>query len=674
MWKRFVRSRRGSVLTLVAMSMLAIMGVAAFAVDLGGAFVARSQDQRLADLAAYAGAITYQSTQTMTAVDSAVARIATLNGLSSDAITASLVSSPTGDGNSAVEATVATTSPLYLGGVLTGGSSMAVGAAAFAEIRTGTPGCITALQASGTGISVTGGTSITANGCAVASNGTVPGENTSVYVHCGARITTLAVDYASAAAPVQSGCTDILPPSGTASVTFSQTVSVDKLASNTEVTAATSRISVVSAIASPAAPVVTGGSALNFGYYPTTMSSPPLPAGCTASLSHSVWNVSCPESGTFTFGPMALGGGLALNLGSGDSEVERTFNFAGDINGSSGSAINLGAANYNIAGGIVASGSMVITFSNGGTFNIGTTSSCSGGSGYSICLTGSSRLNIPGPGTFTLTGGIYQGASGMPSVAALTLGSGSSGNSFVIGASSAGYSLNNANGAAILGDANDDGSAFTMAGGIATSGGTCVALGAAAEHDINGSVNAAGGIDLGAGVYTINGYASFGASDGGDVSNCPTSGTVTGLTATGVSLILSGASTTSCNGYAGSAFCLGAGYAHVQLTAPSTSSAVGSNTAGLAVIGPTSSSLTGSADFTTGATDTQITGVFYFPYGAINVSGGAQLQDAGDPEGAACLELIGAEINLSGGGVLGSTCVGLPGSLSNSGSGVALVQ
>ena len=147
---------------------------------------------------------------------------------------------------------------------------------------------------------------------------------------------------------------------------------------------------------------------------------------------------------------------------------------------------------------------------------------------------------MAGPSTFTLAGGIYQNASGMPPNAALNLGYGTSTNSFNIGSSSNGYSLNEANGASLFGDATGSGDLFQMAGNLTTSGGTCVALSAAAEHDINGSINGAGGIVLGSGIYTVNGYVALGNSGGGDVSNCPTSGTTTGLTGLGVTLVISG--------------------------------------------------------------------------------------------------------------------------------------
>ena len=224
-------------------------------------------------------------------------------------------------------------------------------------------------------------------------------------------------------------------------------------------------------------------------------------------------------------------------------------------------------------------------------------------------------------------------------------------------------------GATLFGDASGTGDLFQMAGSLNTTGGTCVAVSAAAEHDINGSISGAGGISLGSGIYTVNGYVAAGNGNGGDVSDCPTSGTTTGLTALGVTLVISGTSTVSC-GSTASAFCLGAGFSTVKLTAPTSSSTLGTSTAGLAVIGPQSSSNTATAAFTTGATNTRISGAFYFPNGAVTMSGGATLQDSVDS--SACLMLIGSQVTLSNGSAAGTTCTGLGGA--SSGSTVALVQ
>jgi hypothetical protein len=664
------------------MSSLAIIGMAAFSVDLGNAYSALSRDQRVADIAAYSGALAYNNTGNQAAIGGAVSRIGTLNGLSANAVSAQFTSSPNGDGNPAIQATVTTSNPIYFASVVGAGQNISVGATSYAELRSGTPGCITALQTTGTGVIVTGGTSITTNNCALASNGIVPFNGvppkiSSVYVHCGARITAPIIDYAANDLPIQDGCTDIFPPTGTQSVTFTHATSVDKLASNLTITQATGHLTAVSAIASPAAPTVSGGTAISLGYSSSPL--PTVPTGCTPSFNSPVWTINCPAGGGYTFGPITLQGGITLNLG-GPSSANRVFVFNGDINGTSGSAINLGAGNYTITGGIVASGSMALTWAGGGMFRIGTataaTSSNCRAAGYSICISGSSRIVIPGPSTFQLAGGIYQNGGGTQPNAALSLGAGSTANSYTVGKASDGYSLYAGNGATILADASTSSmtTPVSMAGNIFSGGGTCVALPAGSQHDINGSLNAAGGIYLGSGIYTLTGYAAFGANNGGDVGNCPSSGVTTGVGGVGVSLILGGNSTVSCSGTT-SVFCLGAGYSTVSLVAPTSTSTLGATTAGVAVLGPTNPSLTGAATFTSGATNTRISGIFYFPYGPINVSGSASLQDIPDTvTGTACLELVGAQITISGGGVLGSTCTGLPGSFGGTGQSIAIVR
>jgi hypothetical protein len=365
-------------------------------------------------------------------------------------------------------------------------------------------------------------------------------------------------------------------------------------------------------------------------------------------------------------------GGTTATINNSSSGA--TYNFSGliDTNTSNSLTFNGGSnATYNMGGGIYAHGSGSMSFS-AGTFNIATvatTSNCNSTSNYSICLKGSGSLTFGGPSAFTLAGGIYQNASGMPPNAALNLGYGTSTNSFVIGKAGDGYSLNEANGAGIFGDASGVGDLFQMAGSITTGGGTCVALSAAAEHDINGYINGSGGIVLGSGIYTVNGYVALGNSGGGNVSNCPTSGTTTGLTGLEVTLVISGTSTVSC-GTLASAFCLGAGFSTVNLTAPTSSSTLGSSTAGLAVIGPQSSSNTAAASFTTGAANTRVSGAFYFPNGTVSMSGAATLHDTVDA--GACLMLVASQVTLANGSAAGTTCTGLGGA--GGGTTVALVQ
>jgi hypothetical protein len=70
------------------------------------------------------------------------------------------------------------------------------------------------------------------------------------------------------------------------------------------------------------------------------------------------------------------------------------------------------------------------------------------------------------------------------------------------------------------------------------------------------------------------------------------------------------------------------------------------------VIGPASN--TGGATFAEGASSTSLSGAFYFPQGAISLSGGASV---GGGTGQ-CLELIGTQVTLAGGTAAASNCIG----------------
>jgi Flp pilus assembly protein TadG len=660
MFRRLHGDQRGAIGILAALTMVGVIGFAALAVEYGHGLLQREENQRIADLAAFGAALVYNSTGSTDSATGAAENVVILNGLPSGDSTTALVTSPSGSGNQAMQVTINTAVPLLLSRVLSSRATLPVSATAYAEMKAAAPGCIIALSSSGTGISLSGTGSINAPDCAVASNSTVcanGGANPSDV------ITTKVIDYNSGASPASSSCT-LTPPAGTPSVRISKTSTADPLAGNSAVSTATSRIAAIAALTSPSGPSVSGGSNVTFKSTSITGS---LPAGCSGTVASSNWTVTCTGTGPFNFNTLAVNGGVSATISNTSSGATYNFTNVIDSGTSNGLTINGGSnAAYNMAGGVYAHGSAPLSFG-AGTFNIGTTS-CGGTAGYSICVSGSGRITFAGPSTFVLAGGISQGASGMPPSPALSLGYGTSTNSFNIGKSSNGYSLNNSNGATLFGGATSG--LFQMAGNIVTTGGTCVALGATGQHDINGYLAAAGGVVLGSGIYTINGYVAFGNSGGGDVSNCPASGTTTGLTALEVSLVVSGASTVSCNGVASSAFCFGAGYSTVKLTAPTSSSTFGSSMADLAVIGPQSSSNHAVAAFTTGATNTRVSGAFYFPNGEVRMTGAASLHDTVDVN--ACLQLIGSQVTLSAGTATGSSCAGLGG---GGGSGaVALVQ
>jgi hypothetical protein len=738
---------RGSVSALSAVLLAILVGIAGLVVEYGGGLLARMEDQRIADLAAFTGGIVYNATSSTTQANSAVSNIVALNGLSSASATPSIVTSPSGDGNSAVLVSVTTTKPLLLSRVLTSNSSLSINATSYAELKANAQACIIALSASGTGVTLSGGTQLDAPACAVASNNTVS-------VPCGTSITTVAVQYDSSSAPSEP-CSGITAPSGS-SLHIIKTATSDPLAGNSEITSVTGRMTTVSGMTNPTITVPTVASAL-----PATIKSATaiafnwnslsgtLPTGCTAVWSGSTWTVTCSASSTpYNFGGITVGGGITLafnvagsanntytfngnldlssgsgfTLGPGTYEVSGNLNTSqttifGATNGSSpytigttnfyvegsmnitGSTTTFGAGNFYVGGNITTSGGDTVTFGAGnfyvtggitlnssttfgagsfyigqgittgggttntfgaGSFYIGqSTSACSGAGKYSICNTGTS-LTFGGPSTFVITNGIDNTGG-----ETLVLGSGTT-NSFQIGAASDGNAFNMGGGAkTTFADATGTGDVFQMNGdlNVSSGGGSCLAISAAAEHDINGFVSTAGGTQLGAGIYTVNGYVGLGLNGGGDVSCW---GSTLGMYGNNVTFVVSGLNSPSAG-----AFSIAAGYGHVTLVAPASGVA-----ADLAVVGPTSTDALGNtsgASFTQGASNTSVSGVFYFPDGPILLSGAGSVTNGntiGSTGSNSCLEMIGTQISVTEGSLVGTTCI----SSSASGGSVSLVQ
>ena len=146
-------------------------------------------------------------------------------------------------------------------------------------------------------------------------------------------------------------------------------------------------------------------------------------------------------------------------------------------------------------------------------------------------------------------------------------------------------------------------------------GGSCSTFSAAANHDINGYVVTAGGMTMGSGTYTINGYIAFGDNGGGSVS-C--NGTTVGMTGTGVTFIVTGATTPGSGTCKNMVLCFGAGFNYVALIAPTSG-----NFANALFIGPlTGSGISAGALFSGGA-GASMSGALYIPSGVLTMSGGA---------------------------------------------------
>ena len=639
----FLRDRKAAVSIIAALSLPALISFSSLVAEYGHGLLVKTEDQRVADLAAYAGALAYNATATTASVTSAANAVASLNGVASGNVSATLVSSPSGDGNQAVRVSVTSSLPLYLASAIGGATSLAVSASSYAELNVQTTGCIIALSSGGAGVTLSGGTAVSASGCSVASNA-------SEAVPCGATITSKWVTYNSASPTV--GCSGIRGPGGTTS-SISQKLTSDPLAGAAGVTAATSHLTTVSSLASPAAPTVTSGGDVSFAYSQASTQAQLTADHCSGTFSGNTWTVTCSGYASYNFGNITTGGGITVNFNTGGAS-SNTYNFSGSIN-MTGTAITFGPGTYNIAGGLFTGGGTTTTFG-AGAYNIGKASSnCTDGVKYSICNTGT-VLTFAGSSQFTLQGGLYNNGGSR-----LILGSSGTGNSFNIGAASSGNALWLGGGSYTqLGDATDAGSVFQLAGNfwVPSGGGSCTYLPAAAQHDIKGSFFTAGGTVLGSGVYSVTGYVDLGGSGGGDVS-C--NGTTVGMNGSGVTFVIGGSTLPASGICSGQAFCLAAGYNNVTLTAPGS----GATTAGLVVIGPTST--TGGAAFAEGAASTSLSGAFYFPQGAITLSGGASV---GGGSGQ-CLEMIGTQVTLSGGTAAASNCMSGSG---GSGVKIALVQ
>lgn len=642
MLKKFFRDRRGNITIMSVVMITSLVGMAGLVADYGSGLFVKMQDQRVADAAAMAGATIYSATNSSSAASTAVTNVASLNGVPSTSIASSVVTSPTGDGNQAVEVTVSSSSPLSFSQVLQPGTSnLSIQAVAYAEIAPGGLPCVMALGTGGTGITTSGGTSLTASNCKVASNQTITCLSN----------TTITTNYAyyNSAAP---SCPNLKTASG-GTPHEKQMQSADPLKETAAVMTPTGRLSTVEGLTSPSGPGSVSGTPANLAFSSSnnlTITTALTAQGCVGVYVSS-WTVTCPLGGTYKFGTISVSGGATVNFNTGLTLSTTTYDFTEVATGSG--TLNFGPGIYNVTQGIVTTNGSAVTTFGAGSFNIGASSSlsCNSSNTYSICNTGPT-MTFAGPSTFVLHGGIY--AKGSTTV---TLGSSGSTNSFNIGKAADGNSLYMGGGAKVwFGDATGTGDLFQMAGNVdVPSGGTCLNIGAAANHDINGYYTTSGGNILGSGVYTISDYLSLGGSGGGDVTCW---GTDTGVNASGVTIVLGGQTLDS----SGNAFYVGAGYAKVTIAAPTSGT-----TANVAIIGPTSSSNTGSATFTEGSTNTAISGAFYFPNGAISMSGAASVGSSG------CLELLGSQVTLSAGSTLATAC-NITGQGTVGSSPVALVQ
>lgn len=644
---RFAGSRNGNVLIISALVMPVLIGMAALVTEYGSALVQQAQNQRVADLSAYAGALAYNATNSTTQMSAAAASVAVLNGIPAASVTASLIASPKTAGMNAVTVSISTQQNLFLARVLQSRQQLQITSNSVVEVgaQPQTPGCVLALDGTQSGVTLSGGTTITAPKCTVSSNSTVT-------VPCGTYISAIGVNYNSTTAPSQP-CGGITSPNGTAAV-IAKKSTADPLAGNTAITTAVARIASVTALSTTMPPTNTTGTNIDFGYSQGSTINQATALGCTATFSGSTWTLNCGITPIVNIGALTIQGGINLNFAI-TGAATTTYNFASNVTTSG--TTNFGPGIYNFAKGLTTGGGSITTFG-AGTFKIGMSpNACNGAARVSICNT--SSLSFGGPSIFELPGG-FNSTGG----STLTFGSGTS-NSYKIGPGSNGDAITlGGGGTIVMADATSGNGVFQVVGNVnAGGGGSCFVISAAAQHDISGNFMASGAVLMGAGVYTVDGYFTLGANGGGS-ANC--GGSTISVSGTNVTLVLSGktkATSGSCNGYV---FCVASGYSNIVLTSPQTGA-----TAKLAVVGPTSSSNTGGATFAQGGSNAQISGAFYFPYGPITMNGGSSVLGS-STDSTKCLQIIGSSITLSGGTAATSECIAASGATTS--SKVSLVQ
>jgi hypothetical protein len=604
---RFSGCQRASVSIITGLALPVLLGFASLVAEFGYGLLTKVENQRIADLAAYAAASAYASSGSTTAAAATAQNVALLNGRGATNVTVALIASPRSANTQALQVTITTKNIILLAPVLGFGSKLPVAANAAAELTTGSAACMLALNSGGTGVSLAGGAKISAPSCGVSSN-------TSLTVPCGTTITAKTITY-NGTLPSQ--------PCGGISGTISKAYIADPLVANAGVIAAANHVASVSSLVSPMAPSVTAGQDIEFGYNLLATIGQAAAVKCLAVWLIN-WTVTCPSGATYNFGTITVDGGLtvAFNPGGSSSTV---YNFSGAIK-NNGTALNFGPGIYNVAAGISNNGGGTLTFG-AGTFNVGAGMTCNGAGVYSICNTGA-LMTFGGPSTFVLSAGLYNGGGSK-----ITLGSGAI-NSFSIGKSSDGNALYLAGGATTT---FADATLFQLAGNVTQAGGGCTILSAATQHDINGTLSTSGGLTLGSGTYSVTGPIAFGYNSGGDVS-C--GGTMIGVLGTSVTLVTAAVNPLYSGNCTNTVFCIGAGFSNVVLSAPTSGTYQN-----LVVLGPSLGGSPGGATISEGASGTTLSGAIHVPNGALSLSGSASI---GTVNGQ-CLQIIAASISLSGG-------------------------
>jgi Flp pilus assembly protein TadG len=175
--------RSGGIAILAGIGMTALIGMSAFAIDLGTAYAQRARLQKVADSAALAGAISWVKTGSGTAAQATVQDVVVANGWATSVIKTTLP--PT---SSAPKVTVSLAAPstLTLARVLVSYTTVTTtGYSVASVVSSTTPACLvslTTMQVNGT---------INVGNCAVAANST---SSSAINVNSSGNITASSID------------------------------------------------------------------------------------------------------------------------------------------------------------------------------------------------------------------------------------------------------------------------------------------------------------------------------------------------------------------------------------------------------------------------------------------------------------------------------------------------
>jgi hypothetical protein len=603
-------------LIIISLMMLIVLGMAAFALDFGRFYLAKTRDQTVADAAAFSAALAYSNTSSSSAAAMQACVTAAQNGIAvtcTAPIPASIISttigpSPTNPSLNAAHVIIHSTMPYSPFGALlvpSGRTSLPVNAEAWAMINAGAAPCLIALSPEGGPVAIgfSGSAAISAPGCTVEAGGPVslPGATklTAQAVMTGDTIELSGSG--SVAAPVQKQ-----------HFSFSPVAShpADPFAGSTVATTGFSRLSTVAAYSAaannllPTAP--SGGSNL------TPACGATVPAATYQNLtltgSNCSFTLTAPlaVSGTLTIGDSSGNvGNVTVILPNGG-----TYDINKIANGAQGGLISTNGSTFNVYAG-------VSTIANASELSIG----CS--ARFNVTVTGQSYLGCSGSDPDTNTYNIRGGVT--TTGATLAFGNGN----FTI---SGGAKIGNGASCAATNTLQfGNGTNFILTDtGISLAGG-CFIFGNDVEHDINSGSSTGAGISnpsgsaaltFGAGTYTVNGDITLAGASTSSGS--------------GMTLVLSGD------------LSVGAG-ADVNWAGPPAAP----------FLIATNSSDSPAVSLSGGSSGTLFDGIVYAPNGNVDLAGSAAI-NANPPvtNPPFCFTLVASTISLSGGTSASNACPG----------------